>query len=70
VTQDQENVPTKPKLAKEIRVERGRRLVVDGEEFPWFLTEDGVSTEVKQGKPPTVTITLLAETVFIEDSLD
>ncbi len=72
-TADQETAPAKSKLPKEIRVEqrrKGGRLLIDGEEFPWHISDDGISTTLRKGEPPTITITLIAETVLIEDSLD
>jgi hypothetical protein len=61
-----------PKIPAEIRVEasrkNGEKLLIDGEEFPWAITEDGVSTSVGRGIP-TVTITLIADRVTIDHTM-
>lgn len=58
-------------LAKSIRVEREgnhERLLINGEEFPWFIGTH-ISTEVDKGDLPSVTITIVADEVSILDSI-
>jgi hypothetical protein len=45
-------------------------LTVDGEEFPWHIAEDGVTTTVTDDGVPTVTITLLAERVTVDHRIE
>lgn len=59
-------------LAKLIRVERSgghAKLVVDGEEFPWYIAETGAAVNVRRDEAPAVTVTILAERVEVEDAL-
>lgn len=62
------------RLAKQIDVVQDgghRRLIIDGEEFPYLIEKDAaVSTVVRPGTMPRVTITLLAEEVTVRDSLN
>lgn len=64
----------KPKLAKEIRVtQRGTRnmsITVDGAEFPWYFSVDGIHTTVSKGDLPAVTITIVAERLLVDHGLD
>jgi hypothetical protein len=43
------------------------RLLIDGEEFPYFLGDQGVSTQVQSGEMPSVTLTILADEVRVVD---
>jgi hypothetical protein len=57
-----------PRLAKKITVDLQReKLHIDGQEFPWYITEEGVhATDL--GNPntlPIVTLSLLAETIEV-----
>ncbi len=62
-----------PELAKHIEVvaETGKRstLVIDGEEFPWYIAADGVATCVSKDGPPAITITILADRVSTRQSM-
>jgi hypothetical protein len=53
-------------LAKRIEVLQGSEgfsLTIDGLEFPWFITEQGVTTESTIDGMPVVTVSILAETI-------
>lgn len=58
-----------PRLAKDIEVRQvGRReyaLTIDGEEFPWWIDAEGISTRVTGDRMPSITITIPAENVHI-----
>lgn len=65
-----------PEIAKQIKVQRNGRpgdkqfvLLVDGKEFPWHITDGGVKTQVAREGLPSVTLTLLADEVVVEDRL-
>lgn len=61
-----------PELAKLIEVERRHgsvNLKIDGEEFPWFVSLDGVSANVRKDECPAVTVTILADQVRVLDSV-
>ena len=62
-----------PKLADHIEVTADSdgkfSLVIDGTEFPWHITTDGVSTSVTTDGVPTVTMTLIAERVSVEHAM-
>lgn len=65
-----------PEIAKQIKVQRNGKpgdkqfiLLVDGKEFPWHITENGVETQVTRDGPPSITLTLLADEVLVEDRL-
>lgn len=45
-------------------------LTIDGEEFPWHITEQGVSVEVNNTDIPAITITIPAENVTLEHRID
>lgn len=64
----------KPKLAKEIRVTQhgtgNTSITVDGDEFPWYLSVDGIRTTVTKGDLPTVTLSIVAERVLVDHGLD
>ena len=63
-----------PELAKKITLDQGaKRLYVDGVEFPWFISADGVNVTglgTKQEIPmvhlaiPAVTVEVIPEPVF------
>jgi hypothetical protein len=61
------------KLANLVRVERhGSRtsLTIDGDEFPWFIAEGGVTVTPMTGEMPSVMIQLVADRVEVIDELD
>lgn len=61
-----------PDFAKKISVERVNnrtRLYINGEEFPWFFT-NGVGVDVTRDEAPAVTLTIPADTVTVEDTID
>ena len=60
---------SKPRIAKRIDVSKRPgecKLLIDGEEFPYHTTE-GIRTDVRRGSFPSITITLLADEIHIED---
>jgi hypothetical protein len=60
-----------PKIPDLIEVERRGKytsLRIDGVEFPWALTDDGISTAVVRGGEPGVALTILANEVRVIDS--
>lgn len=58
------------KLIELIRNESGFTLTVNGEEFPWFITEDGVNVKVDaRSGIPQVTLTILAGRVTVDDRI-
>lgn len=63
-----------PRLAKEIRVTQhgtgNTSITVDGAEFPWYFSVDGISTTVSKGDMPLVTISIVAERVLVDHGLD
>lgn len=50
-------------------VRRGRRAVVqiDGEDFPWPIAANGVEVPVVSDECPTITLTILAESVSVDN---
>lgn len=64
-----------PRLAGEIVVRRhlGRpgkfSFTIDGREFPWYISEDGISTVVRNSDVPSITVTIVADRVRIEDRM-
>lgn len=42
---------------------------IDGEEFPWFISESGISTTVSANDVPGITFTLMAEEVRVVGKL-
>lgn len=57
-----------PTLPEKITVDlRAKRLLVDGVEFPWYISEDGVTLTSlgDRNAAPVVRIGLLAETVEV-----
>lgn len=54
------------------RTTEGKRfsLTINGEEFPWCIAEDGVSTAVTDEGVPAVTITILAEQVTVNHRIE
>ncbi|UAJ79959.1 hypothetical protein IT072_02455 [Leifsonia sp. ZF2019] len=45
-------------------------LTIDGEEFPWHVTEDGVRIEVTDRGVPAITITIPDERVTVDHSIN
>lgn len=43
-------------------------ITIDGERFPWYVTED-VSVQVSQDTVPTITLTLLANRVTVSNAI-
>lgn len=41
-------------------------LRIDGQEFPWFISSDGVQTIVGSDNCPSVTVTIFANRVSVE----
>lgn len=67
-------LPASPKFATHIDVSahldgRRFRLTIDGEQFPWHITEDGVQIEVTDQGLPAITITIPAERVTVDHSI-
>jgi hypothetical protein len=61
------------RLAHEMRIVRSpgqphAELWIDGEPFPWY-TSDGYHVDFQRGDIPNVTLTIRAETLFVEDEL-
>jgi hypothetical protein len=44
-------------------------LKIDGQDFPWHISEDGVETQVTRTGIPSITITIPADEVMIHHSL-
>lgn len=67
--------PVLPTLARNIHVSRQNGggefdLSIDGKPFPWYLAGDaGAKVEMSTDRVPAVTITILAETVTVDDQL-
>jgi hypothetical protein len=55
-------------LAKLIRVTNDG-LEIDGEAFPWYLTEAGATTKVSRASLPFVTVEIAAERVEVAHDL-
>jgi hypothetical protein len=45
------------------------KLVIDGQDFPWHISEDGVATQIDRTGIPSITITIPADEVFTHHSL-
>ena len=63
---------TTPDLAGHIHVSAiGDKfsLTIDGQEFPWYITSDGVQINVTDDASPAVTITIMAKKVTAEHDL-
>jgi hypothetical protein len=59
-----------PKLAKHITVRRvgsTATLVIDGEEFPYYLARDSITTDTHPDEFGRVTVTLVAERIDVHD---
>lgn len=41
-------------------------LIVDGEEFPWYIEEGGCSVSYELGSMPVVTLRMFAESVEVD----
>lgn len=57
-----------PRMPSEIKIVReggNFEMTVDGQEFPWYIGRDSISTSV--GDCPAVTLTILAESVEVVD---
>lgn len=57
-----------PSLPKKAVLDlRCNKLFIDGEEFPWYITEDGVDVAGLCGRHtiPTLSFTIFAETVDV-----
>ncbi len=57
-----------PRLAETITLSRGR-IEIDGEEFPWFVAAGGVTTTVDSREAPSVTLTVIANRVLVDNAL-
>lgn len=60
-----------PEFAKQVKIERVGKdasITIDGDEFPWYIAENGIVVE-PGGEMPSVTIKLLAEDVKVSHSL-
>lgn len=64
---------TTPRLAKTIRVTQENAakfsLEIDGQEFPWYIAAGGVTVAVARGELPSVTLTLVAECVLVDNDI-
>lgn len=57
-----------PRLPRKAVVDlRAKKLFIDGEEFPWFITQDGIDVAGLGDKNalPMLTLSILAETVEV-----
>ncbi|UAJ78328.1 hypothetical protein IT072_13780 [Leifsonia sp. ZF2019] len=45
-------------------------ITIDGEDFPWHITEEGVRIEVTDQGVPAITITIPAERVTVDHSFN
>lgn len=43
-------------------------VVIDGQDFPWPITEDGVAVKVRYDHCPSITITIPANRVTVDHS--
>lgn len=62
-----------PELAKKVTVDRARqKLFIDGVEFPYFITEEGVQVHDVATKDviPTVTVTFFADDIEVIPAAD
>src|SRR5688500_8019306 len=56
------------KFPKTIRIRVGGSLEVDGQEFPWYITEDGVGVGAgSRSDLTTITVTTPCEKVIVEE---
>ncbi|MGW1998557.1 hypothetical protein [Embleya sp. NPDC001921] len=55
-----------PRIAKVVTVRPGRGPLVDGKPFPWVITDDAVSVEVRADGSGFVRLTIPAELVRID----
>jgi hypothetical protein len=58
-------------LARHIHVERRgtqTRVLVDGDEFPWRLDRSAVSVYVDAENMPSLTITIVAQSLTVDDT--
>lgn len=44
-------------------------LRIDGQEFPWPVSIEGISTQVRRDEVPSITLTILADRVEVHDSM-
>jgi hypothetical protein len=44
-------------------------VTIDGEPFPWFIARSGVRVDVDPDAVPTVTLTILANRVEVDDAI-
>lgn len=49
---------------------RTAEMTIDGKPFPWPIAEDGAVVEVDTNNVPTITLTLVAARVEVENVLD
>lgn len=67
--------PTLPQLPKQITVRRKAgsdvaRVFIDGQEFPWLYdATEPVRVDVQLRRAPSVTLTIMAESVHVEDDM-
>lgn len=68
------SVNTGRSLAKTIQVTQRRgfsenihSVLIDGEEFPWFISTKGIATTVTEGELPSITLTIPAESLTVID---
>jgi hypothetical protein len=55
-----------PRIAKVVTVRPGRGPLVDGQPFPWVITDDAISVEVRADGSGFVRLTIPAELVRID----
>jgi hypothetical protein len=59
------------KFAKQITIKQNGSknfaLTIDGEQFPFYIAEGGVQVDI--GVPPTVTLMIPADEVYVENRL-
>lgn len=54
-----------PQIAKEIVIQPGGAILVDGEPFPWLVTNEPMQINLAPDGPSTVRMTLMADAVQI-----
>lgn len=62
------------KFADEIVIKQSLKgaqtFTIDGDEFPWHISDAGFGINVSDGEAPNLTITILARRVTVEHTLD
>lgn len=40
-------------------------LMIDGEEFPWFVNKEGITVDYRDGSAPIVTVQIIAKSIHV-----